>query len=1085
MEGFSPLNEENKEDTCFCFSRRGTISPFLCSAPDDLLQEQNFLRSEIFPQIDTLYQARGARFKAVDLQWDRGNLENWSPHHPNLELVSSQQLKINLDYINNSPFFICLLGHRYGEFRPENSIPLPGSVASYEGLSKVERNLYVASKNGYPWVLNSRYQTYSLTELEITQAAFLKDPQGCFFYFQDYCFEEEKAADDQRKTFLSVLSNQTQYEQQRMKELKTRIINNCLPVRFFRNLQELGDLVIKDWRSVIEKLYPQDTVSGCSGLKRSHEHACHEAWAETLCRRFVPWDQSWQLFQTLDKFAFSTTSVVKSHDLVVPERTSEVERTSKNQEEKSILLLCGARGCGKSSLVASWLQDFTKKNPRVVVVPFYVGASSTSTDVRSFLRHCTLYLRCAYYGMEVGWMEKSEGAIESLPFPQAVQVFIAAAGLGPCVLVLDGLDELDRTLGLSSHEVKDLQWLPCPLPAQCKLILTTTVSDLSYKSISCRQDAHVLRCPSQLDQDVRGRICLKHLAMPYKEIPKSLQESSMANKQSLSPSFLSLVGSELQTCRVVRDEEELLEEYVEAHSIQELWALVIKRWTQDYSWGVEETSTNKRTVSLSCEPPTGQQGWVWDVLCLIRLSRCGLREEEILSLLETLGYCGSLRVLPLDWAVFRSAAGHWIQERPGGLLCFTHQSLCQAVDLHLLTFSQENPIGPKTFNSNKMAFHRILAQFFQQQQRTPCKRVFLELPWHLEQSQSWGDLYTFLSDHGSIDFFCRNSKQFPQLKTDLHRYWRLLAKKGYDPLVSFQSLLGQKTEDCTSESEGRKSTITFIDESEEGEKETERTSFIEAIGKDQANMLLPQIQVQARLIAFSAEVLNDIGKTLGYELLLQKAEKLLVEANVKDQTSMDILLNVEQSLAELYIRMGQRQEAEIYCCKALNTANALLTCYPEKSDVTQKTRGHVLCKLCQLLIGSGSPDVPVMLKEICDLNESAPHPCTEATVKFLQGINKFAHGDTSKAETCYQEALTIRRCWYGTEHTLVAEIEENLADLLCQTKSEKGSDRRQALELYQHVVRVKEREKAYTLSPQLDRTLGCSLAFTLCKLGTY
>jgi hypothetical protein len=45
----------------------------------------------------------------------------------------------------------------------------------------------------------------------------------------------------------------------RVGKLKAKIISTGLPVRFYKDLPELGELVLKDWSAVIQKLYP-DTI---------------------------------------------------------------------------------------------------------------------------------------------------------------------------------------------------------------------------------------------------------------------------------------------------------------------------------------------------------------------------------------------------------------------------------------------------------------------------------------------------------------------------------------------------------------------------------------------------------------------------------------------------------------------------------------------------------------------------------------------------------------------------------------------------------------------------------------------------------
>lgn len=74
----------------------------------------------------------------------------------------------------------------------------------------------------------------------------------------------------------------------------------------------------------------------------------------------------------------------------------------KRDSEGSIFLLCGERGCGKSSLAARWLQEFRTKNPRIPAIPHFCGISSSSVDIRSVLRRITTELRLAHYGKHSG-----------------------------------------------------------------------------------------------------------------------------------------------------------------------------------------------------------------------------------------------------------------------------------------------------------------------------------------------------------------------------------------------------------------------------------------------------------------------------------------------------------------------------------------------------------------------------------------------------------------------------------------------------------------------------------------------------------
>ena len=59
---------------------------------------------------------------------------------------------------------------------------------------------------------------------------------------------------------------------------------------------------------------------------------------------------------------------------------------------KSVLLLTGDRGCGKTSVLANWVQEFsTRDEPKVFA--HYVGSSALSFDVMCFMRRCTVEMR--------------------------------------------------------------------------------------------------------------------------------------------------------------------------------------------------------------------------------------------------------------------------------------------------------------------------------------------------------------------------------------------------------------------------------------------------------------------------------------------------------------------------------------------------------------------------------------------------------------------------------------------------------------------------------------------------------------------
>lgn len=98
---------------------------------------------------------------------------------------------------------------------------------------------------------------------------------------------------------------------------------------------------------------------------------------------------------------------------------------------------------------------------------------------------------------------------------------------------------------------------------------------------------------------------------------------------------------------------------------------------------------------------------------------------------------------------------------------------------------------------------------------------------------------------------------------------------------------------------------------------------------------------------------------------------------------------------------------------------------------------------------------------------------------LLKAIYKLSLCEPKTAERCFQAALSSRRRWYGHDHPLVAEVEEQLADLWASAQTYTEWTQRKIVELYRHAISTKETE-ARTL--QLP-TAQLNLAVVLMKLG--
>nr|XP_037852545.1 putative tetratricopeptide repeat protein 41 [Chlorocebus sabaeus] len=1050
-------NENVQRYTQFLQKPQKPIQPYICSTLNDFQEERDFLANNIFPQLNELCNSQGTYFKAVDLSWSELKAPKSLPTHlfRQYSCLRSQHLKLCLDYVNSCfPFFICMLGQTYGDFLPNYSHFMTSKVTRLSSLSKVEQNLYVAAKNGYPWVLEN--PNCSLTEFEIIQAAFLNESQFQYFYFRTGT-TLLKASDDEEKGERLPLSSSTNEEEKlRIGKLKAKIISKGLPVRFYSDLHELGELVFKDWSVVIEKLHPATLMIENIDYKHSFERFYHEEFTEKCKQMFVISKESDGTFEILEKFAlkdveldFNNVAAGSSLDSV-----PRFFRINPIPTYKSILLLSGEHGCGKSTLIANWVNYFKKKHPSMLLIPHFVGSTCESSDIMSVIHYFITELQYRNYGTQLETDILNEDS-DDLVFSLLVEVFIASISLKPCILVLDGIEELIGIYGISGQKAKDFSWLPHSLSPHCKFIMSTVSSSLSYKSLCARPDVRTVELISTGDEETKLNIFRKHLSIPNMD-PFQQSRQSLRKKPDLSPLKLTILANELKECRIYRNEFQCTKEYLEAVSVQELWELVLKRWIEDYSWTFQPKRSNSDTVASG----EGLDGWVADALCLLCLSHGGLAEDELLQLLDMLGYRNHCKVATLHWAAFRNATKQWVQEKPNGLLYFWHQSLRSAVEHKLLgVIAPVRESSPCSFqspmNHKKTYFHQVLIRYFQRQ--TSFWRVYQELPWHMKMSGCLRGLCGFLSSPSITDFISKI--QSPGFWTRLHliHFWNVLLEAGYD--VSEAYLLSAakiKADQC----------------------HTMRKSCILSVL--QRRLIELTVPDKCRLMFFIGSFLKFMGKTNEAEELLLSVEDMLVQS----QSMTDMLLKVQNAIGELYLETGMTQEGFQYFQKAWSSMLRLSLSDSEDSRDLVKQKVRVLNNLAKSASEEYLKENHILeyATEISNLLDNNPR--NQATMKYIEGVLMFVAGNTSLAKMKLQECLNIRKSLFGKKNMLVGEVMEFLADLLFfPQRDSKKSQRKQVLKYYKQVIKIKENAETLAKSSLLRKQLNISLSDTLCKLA--
>lgn len=212
------------------------IRVFISSTFNDMHPERDWLVKRTFPYLRQMADERGVALTEVDLRW--GITDE--------EAKEGKTLAICLDEIVNSrPFFIGLLGSRYGW------TPTRAELGS-EALP--ER---------YGWIADDLDSGLSITEIEM-QYGVLRNPNPIYASFY---IRQDDDDDNPRQTRLKdTIRSQERY-----------------PVGNYSSPEELGKMVEERFRQILDELYPADDYRAEDAI-----NARHLIWAEASSRTYLP-----------------------------------------------------------------------------------------------------------------------------------------------------------------------------------------------------------------------------------------------------------------------------------------------------------------------------------------------------------------------------------------------------------------------------------------------------------------------------------------------------------------------------------------------------------------------------------------------------------------------------------------------------------------------------------------------------------------------------------------------------------------------------------------------------------------------------
>ena len=535
----------------------------------------------------------------------------------------------------------------------------------------------------------------------------------------------------------------------------------------------------------------------------------------------------------------------------------------------------------------------------MVVISHYAESGQRSAEVTSFMRRCTSELRSEYRGqnpiIQVDFLDLTD-------FDTITEAFHASLSFGPCVLVLDGLCHLTASQGTPAHVIKQLSWLPNDIPPTCRVVLSTTRSDITYKYLSSRADVHLIDIPLLLG-DEKARVLHEWLGQHARYLEPRDQAIILAGKLSVSPAYHAVIANEIWLRGRAGIGERQLEVYARARCLSDFWTAVIHTWSQDYSWLKPSSLKNGVPVKTQVSKDRLNNGWIPDALRLVAVSRDGLASDELTSIFRAFGYSQKHAISPAAWALFKSAARCALYVRTDGVLTFQHTSAREAVDALLLDglTSPSRVRHVTTFETpwelQKFQFHSVLTKAFAQ---FPCDaRLVDELPWQLKAA---GDVSSLKATLGRPDVFVKMWSNLKDLRlvVDFLNHWKFLAQKGCS-LTDTYCIMAGEIEKSLEETETKTCAQDNADGTMRDTPLAENHGIADRILRKAPGSKYSRIE--------ASYVVYLIGAYFLGMQVFESAETMLLRAlklsrDVTSIDDVDFLCQVYKSLGDLYFKWG-------------------------------------------------------------------------------------------------------------------------------------------------------------------------------------
>ncbi|HVE70669.1 MAG TPA: tetratricopeptide repeat protein [Thermoanaerobaculia bacterium] len=652
------------------------VGVFLSSTFQDMQAERDHLVTIVFPELRERLEWLDLELIDVDLRWelpeqglDGEKINPWGYCRKSIDRVG--------------PFFMAVLGQRYGRAPTLEEITSVGDPAAYAGMST--------------------------TELEIRHAL-SGAARTCFFYGRRTPVPNEVTAEIRNRYVEPGRANE-------VAALRALVQRSGRPVRDydalwnghgFVDLDSFGALVLEDlWSAVlrhpwyVERSVWTRALGDETRVERLYLDAATPIeqcdWTSIVAAaKPPPRTPHERRVAAMSAFIASRTHWFEGRDDELKKLLKYVAEPLED-DRSGVYAIFGEPGSGKSALLAKFASELDDAQ---AVVAHFIGAAEDSTDIRSLLEH----LHHELEDLHPSWERVSPEAIETKKLAAILATRLkSCSGERRVVLILDGINHLT--------DLGDLGWLPTKPGEAARVVVSCTTGDSTSKEADIAARLRAIVDPSRwidlepLDRGAIEAVIQTYLGEYCKELDGPQFRSVCDLPQCGNPLYLMVLLTELRTVGGKGEVPVLIDElggrFADAATL--------------FTWVLERLEVlGEREVALWCT--------------YLILARAGMASAELHALLErNIGPAAGASALRIERSLRRYL------ERRESQLDFFHSALRDAA-------RRRYPI------SEPARHHAEIAAELRDRWKRGSRHALAELPWHQLHGGEWVALRDTLTD---------------------------------------------------------------------------------------------------------------------------------------------------------------------------------------------------------------------------------------------------------------------------------------------------------------------------------------------------